>query len=394
MINRLRRDYINVLRERYQKASKTYKTRILDGLCEDFKVHRKYAIRLLNGKQELKNRPGGRRPVYSQESELHLRKLFRAMNQCCAIKMKVAMPIWLKFYDDPELTDQIRAELLKMSSATIERRLKKYKAKLRRTLNTGTKFATYIKNKIPIRPFDYNITEPGHFECDTVAHCGNSLAGSFVWSLTFTDIYSGWTENRAVWNKGAQGVKNAIVDIEKGLLFPFKSFHCDNGSEFLSQHLDRYFNDHRRDVKVKWSRSRPRRSNDNCHVEQKNWTHVRETFGYERYGKEEFLEPMNEIYMDEQYYLYNFFIPTMKLKSKTRIGSKYKRTYSEPKTPYQRLIESEALSEDQKIRLTKIYNRLNPIKIRNEMQRKINKLHKEVSEEKPSLKTNRVASGW
>jgi hypothetical protein len=316
------------------------------------------------------------------------------MNQSCSEKMKAAIPYWLKFYKDPDLTDQIKDQLLKMSCATIERRLRRYKARLRRTLNTGTRFSTYIKNKIPIRPYDYNITEPGHFECDTVAHCGNSLTGSFVWSLTFTDIYSGWTENRAVWNKGAEGVKNAIGDIERGLLFSFKSFHCDNGSEFLSRHLDHYFNDYRRDVKIKWSRSRPRKSNDNCHVEQKNFTHVRETFGYERYGKPEYLIQMNDIYMNEQYLLYNFFIPTMKLKAKTRIGSRYRRQYSKPQTPYQRLMGSECLNGEQKIKLKKVYDSIDPFKLKSEMQKKINKLNSELAEDKPSIKTNKIASGW
>lgn len=276
-----------------------------------------------------------------------------------------------------------------MSSATIERLLKGHKAKLRRYLNTGTKFSTALKNKIPIRPFDYNITEPGHFEADTVAHCGNSLLGSFAWSLTFTDIYSGWTENRAVWNKGAEGVRNAIADIERGLPFELKSFHSDNGSEFLAQPLYDYRM--RRNKKIGWTRSRPRRKNDACHVEQKNWTHVRETFGYERYNRPEYVMDMNDIYACEQYFLYNFFIPTMKLKSKTRVGSKYKRQYSVPQTPYERLMECEALSADEKRRLKNIYDSLNPFELRNELKRKLNKLHEKLAEERPSVKTNKAA---
>lgn len=393
MSNRPKKEYINVLRERYKNGDKREKTYLLNIMCEGGKIHRKYATRVLNRQITPKSR-AGRRPKYSSDCDLHLRKLFKAMNYSCAVKMKAAIPTWLKFYQEETLTSEIKAQLLQMSSATIERKLKQYKSKLRRHLNTGTKFATYIKNKIPIRPFDYNITEPGHFEADTVAHCGNSLAGSFVWSLTFTDIFSGWTENRAIWNKGAEGVKNAVVDIERTLPFTFKSFHCDNGSEFLSQHLDRYFNDHRRDVKIKWSRSRPRRSNDNCHVEQKNWTHVRETFGYERYNRVEYVEMMNDIYINDQYYLYNFFIPTMKLKNKTRIGAKYRRQYSAPQTPYERLMESESLTTDQKDRLKKMFERLDPFKLRAEMQKKINKLNSELAEENPSLKTNKIASGW
>lgn len=391
MSNRLKKEYINVLRERYKNGDKKEKTYLLNIICDNGKIHRKYATRVLNGETLLKTRSG--RPLkYSPECDYHLRKLFKAMNYSCAVKMKAAMPNWLKFYRDPDLTEEIKNQLLLMSSATIERKLKQYKAKLRRYLNTGTKFSTYMKNKIPIRPFDWKVTEPGHMEADTVAHCGNSLLGQFVWSLTFTDIFTGWTENRAVWNKGSEGVTKAIEDIEKHLPFQLKSFHSDNGTEFLSQHLDRYLNDHNRKTKISWTRSRPKRKNDACYVEQKNWTHVRETFGYERYGKEEYVEKMNSIYKNEQLLLYNFFIPTMKLRFKFREGSKMKRRYFEPKTPYERLMESEILPEEQKKKLQYIYSRLDPFKLKNELQKKMNKLHGELADDKPSVKTNKVAS--
>jgi len=389
MSNRPKKEYITVLQERYKKGSKKEKTYLLNLLSDQAKVHRKYANRVLIGQNLLPKSKRGRKPVYSVECVYHLKNLFKAMNYSCSIKMKAAMPHWLKFYKDENLSDEIRVQLLKMSSATIERLLKGHKAKLRRYLNTGTKFSTVLKNKIPVRPLNYNTTEPGHFEADTVAHCGNSLLGSFVWSLTFTDIYSGWTENRAVWNKGAEGVKNAIADIERGLPFSLKSLHSDNGSEFIAQPLYDYLM--RRDSKVNWTRSRPRRSNDNCHVEQKNWTHVRETFGYERYNKAEYVIEMNDIYMCEQYHLYNFFIPTMKLKNKTRIGSRYKRQYSTPQTPYERLIESEALTQEQKNKLIRVYESLNPFELKSKLKIKLNKLHEKLSEDKPSVKTNKVA---
>jgi hypothetical protein len=391
MNNRPKKEYISVLKERYKNGNKKEKTYLLDLLSDQAKVHRKYAMRVLNGFKHMPKSRRGRKPIYSVECVYHLKKLFKAMNYSCSIKMKAAMPDWLKFYQDENLTEEVRSQLLQMSSATIERLLRGHKAKLRRHLNTGTKFSTVLKNKIPIRSFDYNITEPGHIEADTVAHCGNTLLGSFVWSLTFTDIYSGWTENRAVWNKGAEGVMKAIADIERGMLFNFKSFHCDNGSEFLATPLYDYFI-RDRNVKINWTRSRPRRSNDNCHVEQKNWTHVRETFGYERYGRPEYVLDMNSIYMSEQYLLYNFFIPTMKLKNKTRIGSKYKRQYSLPQTPYQRLMESGSVTVEQKAKLKKIYDSLNPFLLKDDLRKKLNQLHEKLTEDKPSVKTNKVAS--
>lgn len=393
MTNRLKKDYINVLRERYKKAKKREKTQLLDIICDNGKIHRKYANRVLNGVCELPKSKRGRKPRYSPECLYHLKNLFKSMNYVCAVKMKAAIPYWISYYEDEFLTEEIKTQLLEMSASTIERFLKGHKARLRRYANGGTvSTQSYMKRKIPIRDINYNITEPGHFEADTVAHCGNSLLGSFVWSVTMTDIYSGWTENRAIWNKGSHGVMEAVKSIEHSLVLDFKSLHTDNGSEFLAGALDRYINDYSRTRKIKWTRSRPKRSNDACHVEQKNWTHVRETFGYERYNKYEHVFAMNDIYENEQRLLYNFFIPTLKLKSKTRIGSRYSRIYSKPQTPYQRLMESEAVTLDQKERLQRIYKNLNPFKLRANLARKINKLLKEVVEESPSVKTNKLAS--
>ncbi len=138
-----------------------------------------------------------------------------------------------------------------------------------------------LKNQIPIRTHSWDISQPGFMEADTVAHCGNSLAGDFVWSLTMTDIDTTWTENRATWSKGAEGVLAQIRDIEARLPFLLKGFDCDNGSEFLNYHLLRYFTDH--PSVTSFTRSRPYKKNDNAHVEQKNWSHVRQLFGYDRF---------------------------------------------------------------------------------------------------------------
>ena len=179
-------------------------------------------------------------------------------------------------------------------------------------------------------------TQPGFVEADTVAHCGNSLAGDFVWTLTMTDIITGWTECRATWNKGSQGVLEQIQAVENLLPFPLKGFDCDNGSEFLNQHLLRYFTDHPQ--QPAFTRSRPYKKNDNAHVEQKNWTHARQLFGYDRLDNVALVPLMNEVYSTLWCPLQNHFCPSLKLQKKHRDGAKIVKKYHAPQTPYQRVI--------------------------------------------------------
>lgn len=191
--------------------------------------------------------------------------------------MKIALPLWLPHYEKTYggLDTQVMDLLLSMSSATIDRQLTPLRLKYGMSYG-GTKPGSILKKHIPIKTEQWNETEPGFVEADTVAHCGGSMSGEFIWSLTLTDIYSGWTEIRSVWNKGSAGVVEQIQDIEKGLPFSLKGFDCDNGSEFLNHHLLRYFADpddpqkHR----LQFTHSRPYKKDDNAHVEQKNWTHV------------------------------------------------------------------------------------------------------------------------
>ena len=223
--------------------------------------------------------------------------------------------------------------------------MKSSRLKLRKGLS-GTKPGSLLKNQIPIRTDNWDINKPGFIEADTVAHCGNSLAGDFIWSITMTDILTGWTENRAVWNKGAIGVNKQVKDIENRLPFELLGFDCDNGSEFLNHHLLRYFTD--RKNKVNFTRSRPYKKNDNAHVEQKNWTQVRHLFGYDRLDIKSLVEPMNDLYSNEWSLYNNFFRPSQKLIKKTKINSKYIKKYDKPKTPYERLLDSGILSEEKK----------------------------------------------
>lgn len=206
-------------------------------------------------------------------------------------------------------------------------------------------------------------------EADTVAHCGNSLAGNFVWSLTMTDFLTTWTEIRATWNKGAQGVIAQIQDIETRLPFPLLGFDCDNGSEFLNYHLVRYFTDH--PSIQSFTRSRPYRKNDNAHVEQKNWSHVRQLFGYDRLEDQQLVELMNDLYANEWSQYQNHFCPSMKLVEKHRVNSKYIKKYSMPTTPYHRVMASDAIPQETKKTLKAVHDRLNPFILKQVIEKKL-----------------------
>ena len=365
--------YLAAVRLRYFKSNKSGKAKILDELCAVAGYNRKYAIRIIAIKHHEGKKLSGRVKVYSEHSRDHLKRLWVLMGEMCSKKMVCALGVWLPFYDEGDIDDSIKEELLLMSAATIDRYLKTYKASLGHKKRTGTRPGKMFKNMIPLKPFDSHIDRPGHVEADTVAHCGNSLSGKFAWSLTFTDIYTGWTENRAINGKDSDGVLAAIIDIQSQLPFQLLSFNTDNGTEFLNKNLYEYFSS---DKTVNFTRSRAYKKNDNCHVEQKNWTHVRETFGYERYEKAEQIAIMNEIYKEHLNMLYNFFVPQLKLKEKFRVGSKVVRKYDKPKTPYQRLLDSPDLSMKVKEELERKYKTLNPLELRENIKRLFNQLKK------------------
>ena len=267
------------------------------------------------------------------------------------------------------LTPETQDKLSSISAATIDRVLKTVRVAHGRKGLSGTKPGSLLKNQIPIRTHFWDVSQPGFMEADTVAHCGNSLAGDFVWSLTMTDILTTWTENRATWNKGAHGVLVQIQDIELRLPFALQGFDCDNGSEFLNYHLVRYFTDH--PSVTSFTRSRPYRKNDNAHVEQKNWSHVRQLFGYDRFEDPNLVDLMNDLYVNEWSLYQNHFCPSMKLQEKKRINSKYYKKYDPPRTPYDRVLVSNHITDAAKKRLKTVHKSLNPFILKRKIEKKL-----------------------
>lgn len=364
-------DYLEAILPRYRKAPRHQKKLILDEFCKVCDIHRKHAIRLLCKKPRKPSRKVGRRPFYaSTEFMTVLKRIWLASDQMCSKKLKSTIALWLPYYSETygPVSPETAEQLLKVSSATIDRLLASTRLKHPKGL-TGTKPGTLLRNQIPIRTHHWDISQPGYVEADTVALCGNSLDGDFVWTLTLTDILTAWTESRAVWNKGAEAVCNQIKNIEQYLPFLLLGFDTDNGSEFLNYHLVRYFAN--KDYDVAFTRGRPYHKNDNAHVEQKNWSHIRHLFGYDRFEKPELVPLMNDLLTNEWSLYQNFFCPTLKLKTKHKIGSRYIKHYETPRTPYQRIMESEQVPNEKKESLIRLASSLNPFQLKNAINRKL-----------------------
>lgn len=364
--------YLNAIRKRYKRSGRKQKAKILDEFCAVCGYNRKYAIRLLKTRQQKKRRRPGRKARYQSKALLGpLEAIWFASDQMCGKRLKAVLREWLPYYEEEhgELDDVVRGQLNALSAATIDRLLKAVRVHYPRKGLSGTKPGTLLKNQIPIKTDHWDVTQPGYVEADTVAHCGNTLAGDFVWSITLTDIFTTWTENRATWNKGADGVVRQIKGIEKGLPFEILGFDCDNGSEFLNHHLWRYFANRKRGVQ--FTRSRPYHKNDNAHVEQKNWTHVRHIFGYDRFAHPKLVGLMNDLYSHELSLYQNHFCPTMKLIEKRKVNSRYYKRYDKPKTPYQRLMACDQISQERKNKLEDQHRNLNPFALKRAIEKKL-----------------------
>jgi hypothetical protein len=378
MSPRSKREYLEAVHLRYKKASRKGRTVILDEFCATSGYHRKHAIRLLRGfKRFTRPRPGkrGRRPVYDNpDLLLPLKRIWLAANLPCSKRLKAIIPLWRPGYAQHfgDLSPKIHHLLSRISPATIDRLLTPVRVQYQRRGRTTTKPGTLLRRQVPIQTHQWDESRPGFLEADSVAHCGESLAGLFAYTLDFVDIATGWTEQRAVWGKGEAGVLEQIKTLEKALPFPLLGFDCDNGSEFLNHHLLRHFTQRRHPVR--FTRSRAYHKNDNAHVEQKNWTHVRQWLGYARLDNPQVVPLLNDLYTKEWRLFHNFFCPSVKLIAKERIGSKTIKRHDTPKTPYQRILESSHVSQAVKCTLSQRLENLNPFLLRKKVETKLKEI--------------------
>jgi hypothetical protein len=378
MSSRSKREYLEAIYLRYKRGSRKHKAIILDEFCAACGYHRKHAIRLLRKFRRFikpKGKKKGRRPLYRKESILKpLKRIWLAANLPCSKRLKAVLPLWLPGYAQQygTLPQEVTEALMAVSPATIDRILKPVRTKYAGRGRSTTKPGTLLRNQIPIKTNQWDESRPGFLEADTVAHCGTSMAGMFAFTIDCVDIATGWTEQRAVWGKGETAVLQQIEDIEESLPFPLLGFDSDNGSEFLNYHLLRHFT--KRKLPVQFTRSRAYHKDDNSHVEQKNWTHVRQWLGYRRFDIPEIVPLLNELYKTHWRLFHNFFCPSVKLIAKQRIASKTIKRYDTPKTPYQRILDSPHIPDSVKYALTEQFQKMNPFHLRKAMEEKLKRI--------------------
>jgi hypothetical protein len=363
MSQKIREEMLPRLRQRYLERGREGRSRMIDELCGQFGYSRKHAIKLLNARAGWGGDPAlakGRPPLYGAEVVDVLLKVWQAAEQPCGKRLVELLPLWLPHYSQEQgrLSQETLQKAQRISAAQVDRLLAPHKAGLKHRGRCGTKPGSLLKHQIPIRTDNWDVTQPGYLEADTVAHCGESLEGDFIWSVTYTDIYSGWTSLRAVWNKAAVGIVEATRQVEATLPFELLGFDCDNGSEFLNWHLVRHFQERPR--RVGFTRSRPYHKDDNGHVEQKNWTHVRQLLGYGRLEDPQLCQEINGLYTELWEPLHNYFCPSAKLLNKERHGAKVQRHHDVPTTPCDRLLACPDVEGLTKQKLHKQRARLNP----------------------------------
>jgi hypothetical protein len=350
-------EYIPRVRNRYERMrGKRARGRVLDEFCAVSGWERKYAMKVLRGQRRSGRGPGrGGAPRRYEERVVEvLTHCWRQMEQPCGKRMAGMLPLWVRHLGGLEET--VREKVLEVSAATIDRLLAGVKIAAGRKKPLVPRSDAAVKALVAIRAERWNTSEVGWTEVDTVAHCGGDMGGSFIWSLTSVEILSGWTEVRAVWNRGQAATWEGLVAIEQAQPFFLRGIDSDGGGEFLNHHLYGYL----KERGIQQTRSRPYRKNDQAHVEQKNYTHVRQLLGYERLGEHGLLAPLNQLL--ELWSLWkNLYCTTMEQISTTRAGSKQKRQHvKRPQTPAQRLLASGQLNQRQRRRIEAHLETTNP----------------------------------
>lgn len=368
------REYTEALLERYLRASKKEKGRILDEFVSVTLYHRKSAIRLLHRKPRgLPWRRRGRPRQYGSRTVEALKVAWEATDRLCSRRLQPFLPELIKVlrrHGEKLMNAEVEVQLCHISPSTIDRLLRPYRRLGGRRPFSTTKPGSLLKHSIPIRTFaDWEENRPGFLEVDLVAHCGESTFGFYLTTLSTVDVATGWSECIGVWGKSQTRVGGAVHEVGRRLPFPLLGLDSDSGSEFINQHLYDYCQRNG----IAFTRSRPYKKNDSCHVEQKNWSVVRRLIGYDRYSSRAALETLNRLYYVTRHYV-NFFQPVMKLVGKSRQGAKVRKVYDTARTPYQRLLEAGVLSERKQQELAAVYRGLNPVLLLEQMNGHLERL--------------------
>jgi hypothetical protein len=382
---RTRRTVVKEAAKRYRRARKKDKGRLLDEFVALTGYNRCYAARVLRGAGKRRYQPTvrrcrrlgkrGRKKKYGPEVLGQLRKIWGILDFACGKRMVANMDEMISVltrFKELDVSDEVRDLLVSISASTADRLLAGDRRRLELKGRSGTKPGSLLKYKIPICTFaDWDDADVGFLQVDLVGHEGGNSRGDFCQSLSATDVATGWTEIRGLRNKAQVWTFEALKDVRADLPFPLLGINSDTGSEFINNHLWRYC----KAEKITFTRCRTGRKNDNCYVEQKNYTAVRQTVGYFRYDTQKELDLLRRIYSIWRLYA-NFFLPQMKLLDKIREGSKVKKRYDRPQTPYARVLASRHVSRKVKAQLRKQYVSLNPAKLRRDMLNLQKRLYK------------------
>ncbi len=375
MSHRSRWEYFRAVYGRYRQAERREKQVILDEFCANTGYHRKYAIRLLNGPPPERVRPPVRRrraPHYSPAVVSVLARLWEAAGYPWSVRLKALVQLWRPWIEKRfRLRAGVQQQLEAISARQIDRRLRERKQGVKRRLYGRTRPGALLKHQIPVKTDAWDVRVPGFTEVDLVSHSGNAARGDFAYSLNVTDIHTTWTETRAVLGKGQTAVLEAFEDIRTALPFRLLGLDSDNGSEFLNWHLGRWCYAH----DIQWTRSRPYKKDDNAHIEQKNWTHVRKLLGWDRYDTPQAVEAINDLYQNELRLWLNLFQPSVKLLKKVRVGSRVRRVYGPAEAPLDRVLASGVLEPAQAEALQALRRRLDPFQLARAIERKLERAY-------------------
>lgn len=356
-------ELLAALRPRYRQAGRAEKEQILDELIGITGYHRKYAIQMLNHpprRRKRKRRTG--QTKHGGSICAPLEQIWRTANCICGKRLVPVLPQYIEVlerYGELQLDDETREHLLTISPATVDRLLKRARARTKPHGLSTTKPGTLLKHTIPIRTFaQWDDAQPGFMEIDLVAHCGETTRGEYLNTLDMVDVCTRWVELTPLINRSQATVTAAIAAVQMRLPYALLGLDSDNGSEFINANLKRFCEQ----AQITFTRCRPYRKNDQAYVEQKNWTAVRQMVGYDRYEGEAACAVLAALYEPLRLYL-NFFQPVMVLVEKQRDGAKVKKRYDQAKTPYQRTLDAPQVPEDAKARLRQLYQTLNPAEL-------------------------------
>jgi hypothetical protein len=357
-----RREVLQQVAPQYREASSSQKRTLLDAFVATTGYHPSYARWLLNHAEEVQQTHGrSQRCTYGPEVQYALFLAWHAANRICAKRLMPFLPTLveaLERHEHLQISEECRKQLLAMSAATADRLLSSQRKQSQRGLST-TRAGTLLKQQIPIRTFqEWKGTRPGFLEADLVAHCGTDIEGGYLYTLTLTDIATGWTECLPLLYRSQETVLAALQQARLLFPFPILGIDTDNGGEFINEAVIVYCEQ----VHITFTRGRPYLKNDQCFVEQKNGAIVRQVVGFDRLVGEHAYQQLTELYRALRLYV-NCFQPSMKLLSKQRDGKKVRYVYDPAKTPLQRLLQSGVLSVQKQQELTEVAQALDPIDV-------------------------------